>query len=153
MAAAVWAGGLVFLGVAAGVARRTVPERERIDFFRGLGRRFVIAAGVAALLLALTGIHMARDELDGWSEFWHTHFGHILIWKTALFAAIVIEATLHSFVLGPRVARIRERVLATPEDTALQAQLRRNAALSGSLSLLMLAQTALILVLAADLVA
>ena len=37
IAAAVWVGGLVILGVAAGVARATIPERERIEFFRRPG--------------------------------------------------------------------------------------------------------------------
>ena len=47
IAAAIWAGGLVFLGIAAGAARRTIPDAERVAFFRTLGRRFAILAGAS----------------------------------------------------------------------------------------------------------
>jgi putative copper export protein len=149
--AAVWAGGLVFLGVAAGVARATVPERERIAFFRDLGRRFLAVAALAALLLAATGIEMAADELDGWGELTGTGEGRILLAKTALFGAALALAAVHSFALGPRIRRAREALLERPEDPGLKAGLRRASALSGAVSGLILAFTAAILVLAADL--
>jgi uncharacterized membrane protein len=66
IAATVWAGGLVVLGIAAGVARRTVPEREGVGFFRALGRRFAILAMAATALLAATGADLASDELESW---------------------------------------------------------------------------------------
>jgi putative copper export protein len=153
MAAAVWAGGLVFLGIAAGVARARIPAAERIAFFRSLGRRFAIVSGVAAVLLAASGAQMAADRLPSWSALTDTTYGHLLLWKLGLFALVVVEAAIHSLVLGPRTGRIRERLLAEPDDAGLQSELRRTAAVSGVLSLLMLAQTAAILVLAADLVA
>jgi hypothetical protein len=37
-AAAVWVGGLVAIFVVARVAQRTLEPRERVAFFRGLGR-------------------------------------------------------------------------------------------------------------------
>jgi copper transport protein len=152
IAAAVWAGGLVFLGVAAGVARKTIPEGERIAFFRVLGRRFAFIAAAAAVLLATTGADMASDRLASWSALVDTSYGRILLAKIVLFALALIEAAVHSLVLGPRIGALREALLTSPGDTALQARLRRTAAISGVLSVLMLLQTIAILVLAADLV-
>ena len=152
IAAAVWAGGLVFLGVAAGVARRTIPEGERIAFFRMLGRRFAFIAAASAVLLAGTGADMASDRLASWSALVDTSYGRILFAKIVLFALALVEAAVHSLVLGPRIGALREALLASPGDVALQARLRRTAAVSGVLSALMLLQTIAILVLAADLV-
>ena len=151
--AAVWAGGLVFLGAAAGVARRTVPERDRITFFRSLGRRFAVVAIASAILLAATGADMASDNLASWSALVDTGYGRELLAKTVLFALALVEATVHGMVLGPRIGRLREALLAKAGDPALTASLRRTAAVSGIVSALMLAQTFAILVLAADLVA
>jgi putative copper export protein len=153
IAAAVWAGGLVFLGVAAGVARRTIPAELRVDFFRALGRRFAIVALVAAVLLAVTGADMAADSLSSWSALTDTGYGRELLAKIVLFAFALAEAAVHSLVLGPRLGGLREALLADPDDVELQARLRSTAAISGTLSALMLAQTIAILVLAADLVA
>jgi putative copper export protein len=152
IAAAVWAGGLVFLGMAAGVARRTVPEAERIVFFRALGRRFAAVAVVAAVLLAATGADMASDSLARFGALVDTGYGRTLLAKTVLFAGALVEAAIHSLVLGPRIGRLRESLLSAPDDRELAARLRRTAALSGIVSALMLAQTIAILVLAADLV-
>jgi putative copper export protein len=150
--AAVWAGGLVFLGIAAVVARRTIPPTERVAFFRMLGRRFAIVAAVAAAAIAASGIDMATDRLASWNALLDTGYGRILFAKIVLFALTVAEAAVHSLVLGPRLGRLREALLDAPGDAALQARLRRTAAVSGILSALMLVQTIAILVLAADLV-
>jgi putative copper export protein len=150
--AAVWAGGLVFLGVAAATARATIPPQERIVFFRALGGRFAIVAVVAAAAIAATGIEMASERLVSWSALLETGYGRILFAKIVLFALAVGEATIHSVVLGPRLGRLREALLEAPDDAELRARLRRTAALSGILSALMLVQTIAILVLAADLV-
>jgi putative copper export protein len=152
IAAAVLAGGLVFLGVAAGVARRTIPDAQRIAFFRMLGWRFAILAGASALVIAATGADMAADRLADWSALVDTDYGRILLAKIVLFALVLIEAAIHSFALGPRVSRLREELLASPGEVALQRRLRRTAAVSGIVSALMLLQTVAILVLAADLV-
>ncbi len=150
--AAVWTGGLVFLGVAAAVARRTIPAAERIAFFRILGRRFAIVAAVSAAAIAATGIDMAIDQLASWSALVDTRYGRILLAKIVLFALVLAEAVVHSLVLGPKLGRLRAALVDTPGDTLLQARVRRTAAVSGVVSALMLAQTIAILVLAADLV-
>ncbi len=153
IAAAVWAGGLVFLGIAAGVARSTIPERERVEFFRRLGRRFLVVALAAAALLALTGAEMAADRLADWGALTGTEWGRLILAKTILFATALALALAHSFALGPRIRRCREALLAAPDDASAAARLRRTSAISGLVQVVILAETVVILVLAADLVA
>jgi putative copper export protein len=151
IAAAVWAGGLVVLGIAAGVARRTIPERERVGFFRALGRRFAILSIAAAAVLAGTGVDLASDELGSWGDLVDTGHGRLLLAKTILFALALAEAGVHSLVLGPRIGRLREARLDAPADATRESRLRRTAIASGIVSALILLQTLAILVLAADL--
>jgi putative copper resistance protein D len=153
IAAAVWAGGLVFLGVAAGVARATIPEGERIEFFRRLGRRFLVVAFAAAAVLAATGVDMASDHLASWSALADTGWGRLITAKTTLFATALVLASIHGFVLGPRIRRLREVRLTDPGDPAPESELRRIGAISGVIQVVILAETVAILVLAADLVA
>ena len=75
-----------------------------------------------------------------------------LLLMLVLFALAVVEAAVHSLVLGPRLGRLRDALIDAPEDAVLQGRLRRTAAVSGIVSALMLLQTIAILVLAADLV-
>ncbi len=149
LGAAVWVGGLFFLGIAAGVARRTIPDAERVEFFRLIGRRFLMVSGVAALLLLGTGIGLVHDRFGGFSDLGDAYQGNDVIAKTVIFAGVVILALVHSFVLGPRLRRLREAALAGhPDETAL----RRAAIIGGITQLVMLVATLVILYLAADLV-
>jgi putative copper export protein len=151
LAAAAWGGGLVFLGVAAGVARRTIPDRERVGFFRSLGRRFLLVSAVAAAALALTGAILADDRLGGVDRIGRGHDGGIVLAKTILFCAALFLAAVHSFVLGPRTRSFRQRLLDGEDDAALRRGLARTAAASGIASLAMLAATVAIFALAASL--
>src|SRR5262249_38227781 len=143
---------LVFLGVAAAVARATIPEPDRIEFFRSIGRRFLLLALVAAVILGATGLDMANDRLPSWSALTDTDSGRLILAKTILFATALALALVHSLVLGPRTRRTRQALLASPGDPALQTRLRRTAALSGIVQVVILVETLAILVLAADLV-
>jgi putative copper export protein len=149
LGASIWVGGLVFLGVAAGVARRTIPDAERVEFFRLIGRRFLIVSGAAALLLAGTGIGLVNDRFGGFDQLGDTYKGGDVIAKTVIFAGVVVLALVHSFVLGPRLRRLREGALSGRAD---EAALRRAAVAGGLTQLAMLAGTVVVLYLAADLV-
>ncbi len=149
LGAAVWVGGLVFLGVAAGVARRTIPDAERVEFFRLIGRRFLVLSGVAAALLLGTGIGLVDDRFGGFDDLGSGYKGGDVIAKTIIFAAVLTLAVVHAFVLGPRMRRLREAALAGRPD---EAALRRAAIVGGIAQLAMLVATLVILYLAADLV-
>jgi putative copper export protein len=152
IAAAVWAGGMVFLGVAVGVARRTVAERERIALFRGLGRRFLLVGGLAMVLLIATGTDMAADRLAAFGDLFDTDYGKRLAEKLSLVILVIGLTLFHSLVQGPALSRLREEALERPEEAELQQRIRRKSIRAGIVSALNLLATLAILVLAARLV-
>jgi putative copper export protein len=152
IAAAVWAGGLVFLALAVGVARKTVSEPERIELFRGLGRRFALVGGIALLVLIATGTDMATDRIPDWGELTDTDYGQTLFEKLILVAIVIVLTLFHSLVQGPALTRLREQAVADPGNPDLQQRIRRRAAIGGVVQMLTLLGTLAILVLAAKLV-
>jgi putative copper export protein len=152
IAAAIWAGGLVFLAVAVGVARKTVSERERIELFRGLGRRFLLVGGIALAVAIATGIDMADDRIPSWSDLGATQYGRTLRDKMIVVALLVVLTLIHSLVQGPALRRLREQAVARPDDAELASRIRRTSAINGVVQLLTLIATLAIFVLAAKLV-
>ena len=153
IAAAIWAGGLVMLAIVAGVARAKLGEAERIELFRALGKRFLVVSLAAAAVLALTGAQMAADRLPSWGSLTDTEWGRLILAKTILFAVALTLALVHALVLGPRIRRSREALIASPGDAEAAAALRRMSAASGMIQGVILTLTLGILVLAADLLA
>jgi copper resistance protein D len=152
IAAAVWAGGIVFLGVAVGAARRTLGDRERIALFRQLGRRFLVVGGIAMLVLIATGTDMAAERLAAFGDLFDTAYGERLAEKLALVMVVIALTLFHSLVQGPALSRLREQALDRPGDPELAARIRRKAARAGIVSAANLLATLAILVLAARLV-
>jgi putative copper export protein len=152
IAAAVWAGGMVFLGVAVGAARKTMPDRDRIALLRRLGRRFLVVGGIAMVVLIATGTDMASDRLGTFGDLFDTDYGKRLAEKLALVIAVIGLTVFHSLVQGPALSRLREEALRGTEDAELQRTIRRKAARAGAVSALNLIATLAILVLAARLV-
>ena len=151
LGAAIWTGGLIFVGLAAVVSRRTLPDDVRVEFFRSLGFGFLILAGVAAALIALSG-NVLVDDFGGWEQVGKTSWGELIIWKTAIFAVVLALALVHGLVLGPRIRLLREAEIAGSGGGGGERALRRAVALSTVSQALMLAGTLAILALAADLV-
>ena len=150
--AAVWAGGMVMLALAVGAARRTVAEPERIALFRALGRRFLVAGGIAMLVLIATGTDMADDRLGSWGDLTDNGYGERLLAKLVVVALVIGLTLVHSLVQGPALSRLRAQALERPDDQELQRLIRRKAARAGMVSGLNLLATIAILVLAARLV-
>jgi putative copper export protein len=150
--AAVWAGGMVMLALAVGAARRTVEEPQRIALFRALGRRFLLAGGVAMVVLIATGADMAGDRLDGWGDLADTDYGKRLLAKLIVVAVVIGLTLFLSLVQGPALSRLRAQALERPDDEELRRLFRRKAARSGMVSGLNLLATIAVLVLAARLV-
>jgi putative copper export protein len=151
IAAAVWAGGLVFLGLAVGAARGTLADADRIAFFRAVGRRFAIVGGIALLVLIATGSDMTSDR-DAWSRLGEGTYGKTLLAKLILVGVVIVLTLVHSFVQGPALSRLRAQALERPGDDVLRRRIRTRAAQAGIVSLLTLLATLAILVLAARLV-
>jgi len=140
IAAAVWVGGVVFLGIAATAARKTVSPRERIALFRAIGTQFLRTAAAALAVLIATGTDMA----DG-------TYSDRLRQKLVVVGIAVALTAYHSFVQGPALSRLRERALDHPDDAELAAVVRRRSAQAGVVQVLILVSTLAILVMAARL--
>lgn len=152
LGAVIWAGGLFFIGLVAVGSRRTLPERERIELFRFVGNGFLIMAGVAAILLGMSGNFLVEDLFGGWENL-SGEPSDLILWKTVLFVGVLLLAAIHGIVLGPGIRRLRLRRIEgeiTPEE---EGQLRRKVRISTVSQVLMLVGTIVILVLAADLIA
>jgi copper transport protein len=147
---AVFVGGMVMLGLVASIARRTIPDESRIEFFRQVGRRFLIVGGLALLVAIATGTDMASDR-DVWGNLTDTTYGKTLLVKLILVGLVVVLTAFHSLVQGPAISRLRQQALERPDDTGLQGQIRRRNAASGIVSALNLLATLAVLVLAARL--
>jgi copper resistance protein D len=152
IAAAVWAGGLVFLGLAVGAARGTLADHDRIALFRRLGGRFLVVGGIALAALIATGTDMAADRLASFGDLFDTDYGKRLAEKLALVIVVIVLTVFHSFVQGPALSRLREEALDRPGDPELAATIRRKSARAGVVSALNLLATLAILVLGARLV-
>lgn len=148
---AIFVGGMVMLGVVASAARGMIADRERIAFLRLVGRRFLWLGGIALLVAIATGSDMASDR-DVWGHLTDTTYGKTLLAKLILVGVVVVLTAVHSFVQGPALSRLREQALAEPENTELQAAIRRRGAQAGIVSVLNLVAALAILVLAARLV-
>jgi putative copper export protein len=150
MGGAVFVGGMVMLGLVAPIARRTIPAEARVEFFRQVGRRFLIVGGLALLVAIGTGTDMASDR-NVWDHLTDNTYGKTLLVKLILVGLVVVLTAFHSLVQGPALSRLREQAISRPDDAALAAQLRRRAAQAGIVSALDLIATLAILVLAARL--
>lgn len=116
LASCVWVGGYVAIAVVARVAARTLEPAQRVAFFRGLGRSYLLV-GAPALAVALgTGAALASEHA----------------WDGALIAALVVAALLvASLAVGVAQARrmtlLRGARLSAPQDPQLSRRVHRGA--------------------------
>lgn len=141
LAACIWVGGYVAIAVVAQTARATLGPAERVQFFRALGRRYLVV-GAPALAVALGGGAGLLSE-HGWDA---TVAAAVAV-AIALVAALAIGV-----VQARRMTRLRAAALAKPDDPDLERGVQRGArgalVLRASIGLLSLALIALGSVLA-----
>ena len=101
LGATVWVGGTVALTFIAVPAIRVLTGEARATAMRTLGKRWRPIGWSALLAMVATGVPLASHVLPGSGDGAEAVFSV----KMALFAALVVFAYLHDFVLGPRVAR------------------------------------------------
>lgn len=107
LAAVVWVGGMLFLGlVAAPVLRKVEPLSLRSQIFLTVGRRFRVVGWICIVLLVATGItNLAILQINPFrniSFLLASPFGHALLAKLVLVLGVILLSALHDFVWGPR---------------------------------------------------
>ena len=95
--AAIWVGGSLFIGVvfAPILKKMSMPVEERIRFMVQVGRRFNKIALPALFILIATGIYQAHLVLQKSDILYETSYGHVLIIKMILVAALLAIYAIH----------------------------------------------------------
>jgi copper resistance protein D len=130
LAAMLWLGGMLFLGVVgAPVLRAVHPPELRQQLFHKLGLRFRVIGWWAIGVLLVTGVinlyfrgWLRWSDALGSLSFWQSVPGHALAGKLAAVTAMLVVSAVHDFGIGPSAGRE-----AAGSPRALQ--LRRRAAL------------------------
>jgi uncharacterized membrane protein len=111
LAAMLWLGGMLFLGLVGAPALRSVePPQLRQALFRDIGTRFRGVGWAAIATLVVTGI--LNLHFRGWlasafasSAFWSTTPGRALAMKLIAVLTMILVSAFHDFVHGPRASR------------------------------------------------
>ena len=117
LAAMVWTGGMVAVTVATTAARHALGPADQVRFFRALGRRYGVTAGLALFTFAITGLALAGAPA-GW-----TATQTAVAALTTLIAAVTVVGVVNARA----VQRLRAQALADPADAPLASR-RRTAA-------------------------
>lgn len=139
LAAVVWIGGMVFLGVVLIPALRGAAlGPERVQLVHRTGVRFRNLGWTCLLVLIATGaVNLTRWGVD-WSRFtsgalWSSTWGRILAVKLGLVAGALVLSAVHDFIVGPGATARARRAPGSPEAR----RWRRLAGWMGRLNLLL----------------
>lgn len=109
LAAIVWIGGLLFLGLVGAPVVRTLDPAVRRSVFDAIGRRFRGVGWSAVAILVATGVANLHyrgllhwEGVFGSPAFWRSALGIALAVKLAAVVGLVGVSAVHDFVLGPR---------------------------------------------------
>lgn len=138
LAAAIWTGGMVFLGlVLVPVIRGRDFAQIRSTLLYRTGIRFRMAGWITLGILVVTGIFNVGFRGFNWGHLidgtlWQGGWGHILVCKVSLVTLVLLVSAVHDFYLGPRATRALE----TDPDGPEAQRLRRTASYIGRFTLL-----------------
>ena len=95
--AAIWVGGSLFIGVvfAPILKKMSMPVEERIQLMVHVGRRLNKLALPALFILIATGMYQAHLVLQKSDILYETSYGHVLIIKMILVAALLVLYAVH----------------------------------------------------------
>ena len=139
LSASVWIGSLVCLAVVSQAARKVLEGPAQVAFFRAVGHRYAFV-GSGSLLVAIG---------DGLAMAWPPATWSATIDTAVALAGLLVLATAAGMAQARIMGALRRRAIASPDDRAARASVRRGRRLATSLRLLMAADTLAIVVLAA----
>lgn len=133
----IWVGGYVAIAVVARVASRTLEPAQRVAFFRGLGRSYLLVSGPALVVALGTGAGLASDHAGDYG----------LLLATLVVAVALIASLVVGVAQARRMTRLRAAALTAPKDAPLARRVhqeaRAAALLRAAIGLLSLALIAL----------
>jgi copper resistance protein D len=108
VAASVWVGGSIFLGVVLSPMLRTITRtvEERIVILIKVGRRFNYIAIPSFGILILTGIYNSKSFLFEPTTLYQTNYGVILLAKIILVVVTLIVYILHIKIISSETETI-----------------------------------------------
>jgi uncharacterized membrane protein len=135
LAASIWIGGFVAIGIASAIVRRQLGPAERVAFFRALGRSYGVVGGTALAVALASGAALLADR--GWDG---------AAWVATALAVALVAVTGAGVRQARGMTRLRARAVQAPGDPALAGAVERGARLAlvlraaiGLLSLALLA--------------
>lgn len=139
LAASVWIGGLVTIGIVAQVVRRQFEPATRVSFFRSLGRRYLGVGGGSLLVAFVSGaLLLAHGQWTGEKS------------AAVAVAAALVLATAAGVVQARSLTVLRQRALEPPPQLPLADRIRRRARTAAFLRALIGALTITLVVIAAS---
>lgn len=108
LAAMVWIGGMLFLTLVLMPGLRSLQDAAlRSRLIQLVGVRFRLVGWICLIALLFTGFTnlLARGiplSLLSDSAFWGGGYGRTLLWKVAVFSAILLLSATHDWYIGPR---------------------------------------------------
>ncbi|MFJ6122311.1 copper resistance D family protein [Streptomyces sp. NPDC092129] len=116
-------GGAVWLGGLAGLALLALPgaiaPADREAFWSPSIRRFSVAAMSCVAAIALSGLFLYWEHVDGPSQLFTTMYGRVLGVKILIFGVLLLLGAFNQFWLHPRLDALRAAGDARPLRTIL----------------------------------
>ena len=134
--AAIWVGGSLFIGVvfAPILKKMSMPVDERIQLMVQVGRRFNKLAMPALFILIATGMYQAHLVLQKTDILYETSYGHVLIIKMVLVAALLITYAVHVRIIRKDV---EDKIIAKQMPQEQLQKLRKKIIILGEVSVVL----------------
>ena len=134
--AAIWVGGSLFIGVvfAPILKKMSMPVEERIQLMVQVGRRFNKLAMPALFILIATGMYQAHLVLQKTDILYETSYGHVLIIKMVLVAALLITYAVHVRIIRKDV---EDKIIAKQISQEQLQKLRKKIIILGEVSVVL----------------
>lgn len=137
LGASVWIGGVATIAVVNSATKDALSRADRIALFRTLGRRFLVLAVIAVVLVVVAGgILLLSGPLGG------------ITIAILIAVAVLAVATALGVVQARGMTRLRVAALASPDDEALRGRIARGTVRAGALRILIALASLAIFVLA-----
>ena len=113
--ASLWAGGLPVLGW---IAWRASRERGAAPGCAAAVARFSHLALASVGVIVLTGLYQSWMQLQSWNALFETAYGRVLLFKLALFAAMLGLGAVNRFTTKPALLKARAEEALPPKTVA-----------------------------------